>query len=225
VSYGLLLRAVTRRRANNAPVTTPAGWYPDPQTPTAGRQRYWDGSTWTEHVHDPAAPSAYPSAAAPIGMQYPPADTFGFGESVKRAFGKYATFAGRATPREYWWFTLFHALVICVLAVGFVAALVSGLRTTTTVDAAGNTVSVATVSSGSAAMIVVVAILFGLFSLAVLLPGICVSVRRLHDTNRPGTWYWVSFIPLIGGIWLLILLASGGDEGPNQFGPPSTRST
>ncbi len=64
-----------------------------------------------------------------------------------------------------------------------------------------------------------VGVLSGLFSLAVLIPTICVSVRRLHDLDRTGWWYLIILIPLIGFIVLLVFFISRGTEGPNRFGP------
>jgi uncharacterized membrane protein YhaH (DUF805 family) len=58
-----------------------------------------------------------------------------------------------------------------------------------------------------------------LFSLAVLLPGIAIAVRRLHDLDRSGWWVLLALIPLIGAIILLIWFCSRGTDGPNRFGP------
>ncbi|WP_017461830.1 DUF805 domain-containing protein [Dyella ginsengisoli] len=58
-----------------------------------------------------------------------------------------------------------------------------------------------------------------LYSLAVLLPGIAVTVRRLHDTDRSGWWILIGLIPLIGTIWLLVLMVLEGTQGSNQYGP------
>ena len=57
-----------------------------------------------------------------------------------------------------------------------------------------------------------------LYSLAVLVPSIAVGVRRLHDTGRTGWWLLISLIPLIGTIWIIILLATNGDQGSNEYG-------
>jgi len=57
-----------------------------------------------------------------------------------------------------------------------------------------------------------------LYGLAVLLPSLAVAVRRLHDTNRSGWWLLISLVPLIGGIWLLVLLAMDSSLGSNQYG-------
>ena len=62
-------------------------------------------------------------------------------------------------------------------------------------------------------------VLASIYSLAVLIPGIAVSIRRLHDTNRSGWWLLICFVPLIGAIVLIIFLAQDSQAGDNQFGP------
>ncbi|EDP59550.1 DUF805 domain-containing protein [Vibrio sp. AND4] len=57
-----------------------------------------------------------------------------------------------------------------------------------------------------------------IYGLAVLIPGIAVSVRRLHDIGRTGWWVLISFIPLIGLIVLIIFAATEGDKGTNEYG-------
>ncbi|CAL9592764.1 Inner membrane protein YhaI [Streptomyces sp. enrichment culture] len=59
----------------------------------------------------------------------------------------------------------------------------------------------------------------GLYLAATFVPNLAVTVRRLHDTGKSGWWYFISFVPFIGGIWLLVLMASEGDANPNQYGP------
>ena len=61
-------------------------------------------------------------------------------------------------------------------------------------------------------------ILNWLFSLAVLLPGIAVGVRRLHDLGKPGWWVLIAVVPLIGAIILLIWAVTRGTHGENRFG-------
>jgi uncharacterized membrane protein YhaH (DUF805 family) len=58
-----------------------------------------------------------------------------------------------------------------------------------------------------------------IFGLAVLLPGLAVAVRRLHDLDRSGWWVLLALIPLIGAIVLLVWFCSRGTEGSNRFGP------
>src|SRR5262245_29525103 len=61
-------------------------------------------------------------------------------------------------------------------------------------------------------------ILYYVYGLAVLLPGLAVAVRRLHDTARSGWWILIALVPFIGGIWLLVLMCLEGTSGPNQYG-------
>lgn len=62
-------------------------------------------------------------------------------------------------------------------------------------------------------------LLGGLFALAMILPSIAVTVRRLHDTSRSGWWLLISLIPLIGGIVLLIFVCLDSTSGTNAYGP------
>ena len=59
-----------------------------------------------------------------------------------------------------------------------------------------------------------------LVSLALLLPGLSMAIRRLHDTNRSGWWILIALIPLIGLIVLLVFYLTAGDPTQNQYGPP-----
>jgi len=113
-----------------------------------------------------------------------------FTQAVSTVFSKYATFIGRASRPEFWWFALFN----------IIASLVTG-----TIDQA----------------------LFGyevlsiVYGLAVLIPGLAVAVRRLHDTDRSGWWLLIGLVPVIGWIVLVYWYASEGTPGANQFGPPA----
>lgn len=66
----------------------------------------------------------------------------------------------------------------------------------------------------------------GLYGLAVLLPSLAVSVRRLHDVGKSGLWVLLSLIPVIGLIILIVFFCESGDEGENEYGPsPLTAQT
>ena len=62
------------------------------------------------------------------------------------------------------------------------------------------------------------AVLSGIYSLAVLIPGIAVAIRRMHDTNRSGWWWLISLVPIVGVIVLIVFLAQDSQAGDNQFG-------
>lgn len=113
------------------------------------------------------------------------------------ALKKYAVFNGRARRAEYWNFTLFSVLISLVLAI---------LETSSGVGEDGY--------------------LSGLFNLAILIPSIGVTVRRLHDINKSGWFILLSFIPIIGWILMIVWLLTKGDEGVNKYGPnPKTVTT
>ncbi|MFD6110060.1 DUF805 domain-containing protein [Streptomyces yangpuensis] len=62
-------------------------------------------------------------------------------------------------------------------------------------------------------------LIVGLYALATLVPTVALTVRRLHDLGKSGAWYFIAFVPVIGGIWLLVLTATAGQPQPNQYGP------
>ncbi|MFP4154638.1 MAG: DUF805 domain-containing protein [Halothiobacillaceae bacterium] len=63
-------------------------------------------------------------------------------------------------------------------------------------------------------------LLGSLYSLFILLPGLAVTVRRLHDSDRPGWWILVALIPLIGPLVLLFFMVQPTQGAPNRFGAP-----
>jgi uncharacterized membrane protein YhaH (DUF805 family) len=62
-------------------------------------------------------------------------------------------------------------------------------------------------------------VLSTIYSLAVLIPSLAVSVRRLHDTNRTGWWIFIGLVPLVGAIILIVFYATDSQPGDNQYGP------
>jgi uncharacterized membrane protein YhaH (DUF805 family) len=115
---------------------------------------------------------------------------------IARATEKYATFSGRATRREYWVFNLAGVLLSIV---------VTGIESEVEEFFPGNIAQL----YYSAEII-----LFGCFSI----PMVAVTVRRLHDTNRRGRWILMYLIPILGALWIIILLCLEGTEGENRFG-------
>jgi uncharacterized membrane protein YhaH (DUF805 family) len=111
------------------------------------------------------------------------------------ALKKYAVFSGRSRRMEYWYFVLFNIIVSIVLGV------IDGLL-------------LGTLDSGMGA-----GLLSGIYSLAVLIPTLAVTVRRLHDIDRSGWWILIALVPLIGVIVLLVFALLEGTPGDNQYGP------
>ena len=105
----------------------------------------------------------------------------------------YATFSGRARRKEYWMFFLFNVLISLGLGV---------------LDVVAGTYSVEYETG----------FFSGLYSLLVLIPGIAVGVRRLHDTNRSGWWILILLIPIIGVLVLFVFMCLDSQPGTNRFG-------
>ena len=113
-----------------------------------------------------------------------------FQDAIRSGFRNYVTFSGRASRSEYWYWVLF----------GFLVAIVSSILDHAIFPLSG---------TGPVEAIT---------SLVLLLPGIAVSVRRLHDIDRTGWWVLITFT-VIGVIVLLIWACLRGTAGANRFGP------
>ena len=111
----------------------------------------------------------------------------------------FSNFSGRARRKEFWMWYLFYAIVLIVamildvvLGTGFEI----GYGVTTPYGW-----------------------IYLIAALAHLIPGLAVSVRRLHDLGKSGWFMFISLIPIIGGIWLLVLMCTDGDSSENAYGP------
>ena len=78
---------------------------------------------------------------------------------------------------------------------------------------------VAIIFGGVEVVLFVPGLVSGLYGLALLVPSLAVGVRRLHDTGRSGWWLLISFVPLVGGIILLVFLVQDSEQGTNDYGP------
>ena len=101
----------------------------------------------------------------------------------------YANFSGRARRSEYWFYTLCSFLISVVLQV---IDFLIGFED---------------------------GLIVNIYSLAVFIPALAVFVRRLHDVGKSGWMILLMFLPVIGWIWLLVLLFTDGDSGRNEYGP------
>ncbi len=114
-----------------------------------------------------------------------------FFEAVASCFSKYAQFSGRASRAEYWWFMLFLLLASVLL----------------------NQLVMSFFGAGAAGVVSF------LFTLAMLLPTIAVTARRLHDMNHSGWWQLLALTG-IGGLVLAIWYMFAGTPDANRFGEP-----
>ena len=119
-----------------------------------------------------------------------------FGEAIVAGFRNYVTFSGRAVRSEYWYWVLFAVLAGMVTAV---------LDRSIFPDSDGSPLN--TVAG-----------------LIMLLPGLAIGIRRLHDIDRSG-WWVVIALTLIGVVVLIYWACQPGTSGPNRFGPQPMPAT
>lgn len=110
-----------------------------------------------------------------------------------RVIKNYAVFTGRARRMEYWMFVFFNLIFVNIIA----AALDSAFFGTNFL------------SLGPLAII---------YSLFVIIPGLAVVIRRLHDIGKSGWYILILLIPIIGQIWFFVLLVTEGERGQNRYG-------
>ena len=124
---------------------------------------------------------------------------------------RYADFNGRARRKEYWMFQLFNMLAY--LACSVVAGIVAVLLSRTFSSASPSASSTEAAIPGLAFAIPV------LYLLAVIVPTLAVTARRLHDQDKSGWFMLLGCIPGVGGIILLVFMCLESTPGPNHFGP------
>lgn len=106
---------------------------------------------------------------------------------------QYADFKGRARRTEYWMFTLFNVIF------GVVAIILDNVL-------------------GLAFPFVGYGPLYLLYILSMFIPGLAVLVRRLHDIGKSGFMFFIVLIPIVGVIWMFVLLVSDSQSGANKWG-------
>jgi uncharacterized membrane protein YhaH (DUF805 family) len=107
---------------------------------------------------------------------------------------EYANFEGRARRKEYWMFLLFNSIF-------FITAII--------ID------NILGITYGRD---IFYGPFYTLYVLAVFIPGLAVSVRRLHDVGKSGWYYLIILIPLAGPIWFIVLVATDSNPGENEYG-------
>ena len=110
-----------------------------------------------------------------------------------KCWKQYADFSGRARRKEYWMFVLFNIIV------AIIAGIIDGVL-------------------GLINPEIGFGVFGGLYSLAAFIPGLAVSVRRLHDIGKSGWYYLLGLIPLLGAIVLLVWFCTEGEHGANKWG-------
>mgnify|MGYP001343028297 CR=1 FL=1 len=118
--------------------------------------------------------------------------------AIKKAFD----FRSRSSRPEYWYFVLFN-IIFAIVAV----ILDNVLGTTIKIDI------------GTGEVPLPYGYIYFLYLLALIIPGFAAGVRRLHDVGKSGWMMLLAFIPIIGGIWLLVLFLMESAPGENKWGP------
>ena len=108
------------------------------------------------------------------------------------AFKKYAVFSGRATRKEFWMFTLINTIVNIIVAVAL------------------------TIIVGEYKGLIFIPTLY---TLAVFIPSLAISCRRLHDIGKSGWWILITLVPFIGSLLLFSFYVIDSQTGTNKYGP------
>ena len=129
----------------------------------------------------------------------------GFMDALTTVFrNKYATFSGRASRSEYWWAYLGYFVIATVLQI---FALVGGIIL---------------IDAGQLAILPTLIALVGI--VALIIPTIAVSVRRMHDTGKSGWMLLILIIPCIGFILWIVWMVEDGQAHDNAYGPVPTNT-
>jgi uncharacterized membrane protein YhaH (DUF805 family) len=140
---------------------------------------------------------AYPSAGGYGPGGYPPGGPrplsylqgapVGFADAVRGAMTNIVTLRGRASRSAFWWFVLVQAIAYAIIS---------------------------WISDASNAAGIVLDIIVGI---PLFVAGIAVAVRRLHDADHAGWWWWIGWVPFVGWIVLLVFYLLPGTPGPNRY--------
>ncbi len=122
--------------------------------------------------------------------------------SYIKCLGKYSSFSGRSTRREFWGFAIINFLILFGLFY---------LQATVQVSESSNVATAKTLRT---------VIDFGiiLYILLTLSPALAAMCRRWHDLGRTGKWLWLNFVPVVGTVVSLFFFLGKGDEGTNDYG-------
>jgi uncharacterized membrane protein YhaH (DUF805 family) len=113
----------------------------------------------------------------------------GFADAVRGAFGHPFTLRGRASRSAFWWFQLLAVIAYAVVSV---------------------------ISDRSTVAGVILDIVIGI---PMLVTNIALAVRRLHDSDHTGWWWWIGLVPLVGWIVAIVFYLLPGTPGPNRYTP------
>jgi uncharacterized membrane protein YhaH (DUF805 family) len=111
----------------------------------------------------------------------------GFADAVRGAFAHPLTLRGRASRSAFWWFQLLAVIAYAVVSV---------------------------ISDRSTVAGIILDIIVGV---PILVTNIALAVRRLHDSDHTGWWWWICFVPLVGWIVSIVFFLLPSTPGPNRY--------
>lgn len=157
-----------------------------------------------------------------------------FGQARKRFFKQYANFSGRASLSEYWWSSLFTTIIMLVptLLVTIGAILVTVTATTTAVQQQArydngyvgefDGVDLGATGIGVSAVVLIVGVVLTLIAwVALFVPSLAITWRRLHDAGFPGTYYFLTLVPSVGSVIVLVLVLLPSKPEGQRFDVPA----
>ena len=185
----------------------------DPRRPDEAGVSGWP----SESGRDPYGQSSNPyEMTDPYSNRFPVAENHrrphvDFGLAIKLFFKNYAVFRGRASRSEYWWVVLFNLIIS--IAVQALVAMVQGAGLLSALTSRSRSESFAISTSG-----VVFAMLPLVWLLAIIIPCLALTVRRLHDVNHSGWWVMAPALCGIASAIMMILafVAAANDGKPSM---------
>lgn len=152
------------------------------------------------------------------------------GQAMSRFFKKYATFSGRASRSEFWWVALAFMLISIIpqimmyMGVSQAVKEISGqygaysfaeiLELVAQGGSASETIDAAISSSG---LYLVGSLILGLIGIITFIPSLALTWRRLHDSNKSGAMFFLSFIPFVGALILFVFYLLPSDPAGQRF--------
>ena len=163
-------------------------------------------------VYTPGVKQSQPSAdrGDPYGSSVVGRRNVTFGGALKSFFQKYVDFSTRATRQEYWYMVLWFI----IFATGF--SIITSLLVLATAGSVALDLEDGLV--GLFSSLGWVAILWGVYNLAVLLPSLALMVRRIHDTGKSGFWLLMVLVPIANIVFFFIWTLTPSEPRTNKWG-------
>lgn len=154
------------------------------------------------------------------------------GQAISRFFRKFATFTGRASQSEFWWVALFVFVITAapnaLIAIGLTSGITHSVSNQVVVSAGSSlddpmlvgTTGPTIFDDPTAATLLPLGLaLGGLLALVLVVPWLALTWRRLHDAGLAGAWFFLSLLPVVGGLFFLALMMQPAKKEGRRFDP------